>query len=644
MSWYICFLIAIIIFIRIAFILVRNNSRFKSVRIFIDVILASYFMYIPVFSIEFSESNAIIGSILNIMRMISLDASYLDYYEVVYSSIGIEFVSNLYMIILGLLHILIPVFAILTAYDCIVNFLSFMRIELINLRGSDVYIFSEMNDYSINLALDISEKLGCKAEYIFANVSEGYKNRNSLFSKLNYCTMTSDTIDNIDLKIKSKKKIYFLNISENNDENINMTLKLANKYINLPKDKQKQIDIFLFSDSPETDTIVDSMTKGVLGIHLLNPDRLSVYKLFDEHPLYEEIKDDSISLLICGMDNIGVEVLKSALWLGQLANTKLEINVVALNATEKKKQLQLMFPEIFSDEYNVSFYDTDLQDISFKETLINYCINTTYAVICGNDDEENLSTALYLRRFFLKQDLSVKNMPIIAAYINDNEKAKVITNLKTAESKEERRINYQITPFGGVNSVYTYNLLMNSPVEMLSMNVHLAYEEIFSDSKEINVLEAMERYNMFEVNKKSNRANALHIRYKLWMLGLDYTDDKDVCEVDLDEYLTDDIMKKLTVAEHDRWMAFLRTEGWESATIQDVNNYKSTNLSQGRHNCPFLQMHPYLCDFNRLVNISDSLGLPDATAYDRELIRMIPKILNNKAINNCNFKIIRREN
>ncbi len=578
------------------------------------------------------------------MQMITLDASVLDFYNVIYESIDSGLFSNVYILIVGVLHILVPVLAIITAYDCIVSFLSYIRVEIINLRSSDIYVFSEMNENSINLALDISKIRGHNAEFIFSNSSDNKKVRSCFFSKLNFYTVTSDKIDSLDIKVKRTKKIYFFNISDNSDENINNTLSLSKKYLDLPKDKQKLIQIYLYSNNKETETIVDSMNKGILGVNFIDTARLCIYKLFDEHPLYEAITNGNISLLICGMNSVGEETLKAAIWLGQLVDIKLKINVVDPDAVNKKSNLELKYPEIFNGEYYIKFHQSNFDDCSFRKILKEQCVDTSYAVVCGSNDEDNIGTALYLRRFFLKEDLTVKRMPIIAAYIDNYEKADVVNNLKTPEANESNKINYEIIPFGGANSIYTYDSIMNNPIEMLSINVHLAYEEIFNGTDDFNHLEALECYNAFEVNKRSNRANALHIRYKLWMLGLDYTDDSNACEVNLSDYINKDTLNKLTIAEHDRWMAFLRTEGWESASIEDVQNYKKTGLSKGKHNCSLLKMHPYICDFDKLDIISNELGLPDATKFDRDLITMIPSILKNKTINNCDFKIIKRGN
>ena len=148
---------------------------------------------------------------------------------------------------------------------------------------------------------------------------------------------------------------------------------------------------------------------------------------------------------------------------------------------------------------------------------------------------------------------------------------------------------------------------------------------------------------MFEVNKRSNRANALHIRYKLNLLGLDYTDNENAEAVDLNAYLTDDVLKKLAISEHDRWLTFLQSEGWTTSTKADVVAYRESGVSKGRHNCPLLKMHPYICEFDKLEDLALDLEGKDTRVYDYELIKKIPDILGDKwGIAKKKFKIVKR--
>lgn len=240
-----------------------------------------------------------------------------------------------------------------------------------------------------------------------------------------------------------------------------------------------------------------------------------------------------------------------------------------------------------------------------------------------------MNSGITLRRLFYKLSDNYDYSPPIFCYIKDYSKYDIVKNLATAESDSNRRMNYSLIPFGSLSEIYSYEKLVDSDLEKLAKNVHLAYEEIFSN-EEINVKEALRRYNLFEVNKRSNRANALHIRYKLNLLDLDYNDNAEQSSVDMKDYYTKDYLAELSVSEHNRWMAFLETEGWIPSTKEQVYLYRNSGISKGRHNCPILKMHPYVCEYEKLKELSLELEGKDTTVYDEELILRIPDILGDK--------------
>ena len=114
------------------------------------------------------------------------------------------------------------------------------------------------------------------------------------------------------------------------------------------------------------------------------------------------------------------------------------------------------------------------------------------------------------------------------------------------------------------------------------------------------------------------------------MLGLDYTDQADAEEVDMREYYTDQYLTLLSISEHNRWMAFLETEGWSPSTKEEVYSYRESGISKGRHNCPILKMHPYICEYESLKELSMEIEGKDTTVYDKGLILRIPDILGDK--------------
>ena len=111
----------------------------------------------------------------------------------------------------------------------------------------------------------------------------------------------------------------------------------------------------------------------------------------------------------------------------------------------------------------------------------------------------------------------------------------------------------------------------------------------------------------------------------------------------LSDYFTDESIVQMSITEHDRWMAFLSSEGWIQSTKEQVDAYRASGISKGRHNCPILKMHPYICDYELLEALSLDLEGKNTAVYDTELILRIPDILGNKwNVANTKYKIIKK--
>ena len=325
-----------------------------------------------------------------------------------------------------------------------------------------------------------------------------------------------------------------------------------------------------------------------------------------------------------------------------MSNFSLRISVVGVDMVDRINELRMNTPGLFTDRYDIRFFDCRTEK-EVIDTIRTDCADANYIIVGEKSDNDTMNLGISLRRLFYMMDTDFSACPPIFCYIKEPSKFSLIKDLATAESNPKRKVNYNLTPFGSLEEVYTYETLISSGLENIAKNVHLAYEEIFSDG-EINIKEALKRYNIFEVNKRANRGAALHIRYKLNMLGLDY---KEIVgpedeELQLRDAYTEAALESMSVAEHNRWMAFLEAEGWLPAEKDEVNAYRNSGISRGRHNCPILKMHPYICEYEKLRDLSVELEGKDTTVYDRELIARIPDILGDKwNVSGKKYKIVR---
>lgn len=638
MIWYICFVLAVILIgVMAKLALAKSLGRLRIVYVMLGCLAMTYILYIPPFFTLYDLSAALFGGFINVLQVISLDADHLQFYDLIRHEIPIRVFSELYYVLLALIHVLLPAVSALTAATLVIQCLSELQLKrIVRQQKKTLYVFSQVTDEAIVLARDI-RKNDKKGDILFLDGGNDTELL-ELRRELRGCVL-NEKMENLRFTAKTRS-IHYYCISDNEENNLNDALALVSFLTDTDRRSQQNSHVFLFSTDPTAELILDSLDKGLVDIRIVDKQKMLAYRLLQDHPLPKYAVDGEIRVLLCGFSPMNQAFLKAAVWCGQLDGYSLAFSVVGQDLENAAADFRAEHPGLFTDRYRIDFFSYR-NKAGFYHILENDLRRADYIVVAEDGCDRTIDSAVLLRRHFYQTDPHFAAAPPIFAYIENEQKAEAVRALKTAEAKPERRMSYDIRPFGMTATVYSFKNLTDSELEALSKNVHLVYEDIFSDGP-IDADGALERYNLFEVNKSSNRANALHIRYKLLMLGLDYTDDPDAQEVELSAYLSEEALKRLTVAEHDRWMAFLESEGWVGATLEQADAYKRSGVSKGRHNCPLLRMHPYICAFDELKERSDGLGLPDSTVYDRELIARIPDILHDKwGVSGKIYKIVR---
>lgn len=623
MIWLICAVLgAAMMAVSARIYLLKKTGIWRVVVALGCLFVATYVLYIPPFTATYGTMFGAIGDLLHVLRVVSLDADITQFYDVIVEHTGYILLARGYVFLLGLLHVALPTISALTAVTVLIRCFSSIQLFFTNKRHRPMFIFSEANERSLHLAKSL-EQINC--DIVFAgSTSEQMVGE---FSGKHKPICKEESISELNIKSKKKKDIFFFCISEDENLSLSHLLQLTEKFSSVKEAEQEYIHIYQFSKHQDFSTFVDSADKGLLDVHCVNEYEVLAYNLLDQYPLTKSAAD-GVHVLLYGLSTINVVALRAIAWCGQIAGFSLRISVVGIDIADQVDELKRLVPGLFTDRYDIRFYNCKTGK-QIEDTISRECPDANYIIVSEETDNDTMERGISLRRLFYKLDPQFAACPPIFCYIKENSKAHLIKNLTTAETNPKRKMNYDLIPFGNLSEVFTYARLVDSPLEKLAKNVHLAYEEIFSDG-EIDVKGALKRYNIFEVNKRSNRANALHIRYKLNMLGLDYTDDPDAQEVRLQDYYTPEALARMSYSEHSRWMAFLETEGWTVAQREDVLAYQASGISKGRHNCPLLKMHPYICEYEKLKDLSLELENKDTTVYDEELIVRIPDILGDK--------------
>ncbi len=640
--WIICFIIAVV-FIGLevrALLSTRDRSVVKIVKMVLYLAVSVFTLYLPVFFLQNNTFTALAADLINVMRVISLDAGYLDNKEFISQHIGTGLFYRLYMAALGLLHLLMPLLSIMAIYSIFFMLFSHIRVLFINLQvGRPVFIFNTADDRAVQLASDIQKKVS-RGALIFAGIRD--KSDRGDADLLNGTIIHPDSIGNIRINRIGNRDIYYFLLSEDEDANIKEALDLIGSEAEKNIESQRHIHIFVAAESNEADSLIDSCVKGEVDVHIIRSGEVAVHRLLEEHPLYEAAEGNIISVLVFGLDAIGEAFVRAASWCGQGSRCRLKINVVGIGIADKISDFRFQYPGYAdSDCLELNFYDCGSNQEAF-DTVLKCCKDTTYAVITQGTDMQNTETAIRLRRELLKQDDSYSRIPQIYVYIRSREQADVVNSLKTSEGDPRRRISYRLESFGCAEDIFTYDSIMASESERLGINVYLECASLLCDG-EPDIAENLIYYNMLEVNKRSNAAYAMHIRTKLAELGLDYTRDTEAKEADFASRLTDEMLEVLMREEHNRWKMFMISDGWTGADMEELQAFKASGLSIEQYFCPMLKMHPCICPYEELKIRSEYLGAVDAAIYDRGLILKIPDILHDRmGVTGVRYKIIEK--
>ena len=90
-------------------------------------------------------------------------------------------------------------------------------------------------------------------------------------------------------------------------------------------------------------------------------------------------------------------------------------------------------------------------------------------------------------------------------------------------------------------------------------------------------------------------------------------------------------VKELANLEHDRWLAFYRSEGWKDLTLDERERLEEKGIitETGAHQSPKLKRHCYMCDLDTLIERGAALK-KDPLVYDRAAVIETQRILSGE--------------
>ena len=594
----------------------KNEVRYLGGGVFFACVSICF----PVMCLSDQAGFAVVMSISQSLRMFLVDTGVSDILGLLQAErLGMLFYP--YKIMVCLLYLLAPVFTLTVVLRYFSNF--FERIRLSLKKKQNLYVFSELNEHSLEIAENICkrDRKDEKSGIVFccSNEKDNFNTEMEEKAKELNAVFVSREVTYLRLKNMDRYITYFF-ISEDADKNIDYTLQMLREmtgdspWIRSGGLEQRNTALYCYAAGTEAEILLDAQDKEDLRVVLMDEVRDVVYEHLYAHPVYANIdpagmdgKTEKISVLIIGGGKIGGEFLKAAVWSGQMRSFDLEVHIVDLKGDLVRKQLEIECPELLLERggYHIDFIQADVFSDEIKHSLdilgdINYC------VVSLGDDELNIRAAVWIKRYFYMR--GAKCEPLISLYIENARKRKAVWNL-SENMRTKQRLYYNIIPFGTRSRLFDIQSDAAFIIEYLGLGVQSHYYRVTKDSPAEKRRNAVQNFYEKQANRRSSIANGLHIGTKLWELGYGILRtpageqersifDRYIHPVDFYSECREKLGPYYDL-EHKRWMAYVRTEGWKLASrggdsLEDIRSCYEGYCEQFKNQNYLLKLHPAL--------------------------------------------------
>ena len=606
----------------------KHRKKKEIIRFFIffavGVFLSAVIIFVPLYYLdEFSDDatsvtkfvKTFLLSIHNATRLFILDGDFVIVQDAIkiLNQDGAHRVANLYGIYTAFIYVLAPVLTFSFIFAVIANFRSKIKFHHAIRHGKrKVFIFSELNRKSILLAESIHKEEKYKnARIFFADVDEDddemdddlidrakeinaimFKKEISSFNygnkvvlpKANVVKEDSDPNEEFDpikhIPEKESRRISLFFMKQDDTDNVR-------EYYDTFKQLKKRGDVclYLFSTSASSELAINHVSKdddvyvmrrrvtidNFFIYRYLFEEGYEIFKSADDKGVNKTVKGQKlkvISAVIIGLGRYGRQFLQALSWYGQMYGYYLKINAFDADPNAEQK-IAALSPDLLNEKYNKKIikgdaqYDitihsgVDLNTKEFKNRLLKIK-DATICYTCLGKDEDNVDAAILVRSTFA----SIKHYPLINAVVQELHDE--IADKAINHAGQEYKIDF----IGNDRDSYSVSSIIDSELEEAGKRAHVMWSGSADD-----VLKDIEKFYRYEYFYLSSCASALH------------TKAKKLCNFPGINKKQEDITKEeyyyLTMYEHMRWNAWMRSQGFRYSGARDK---KSRNDLAKLHN------------------------------------------------------------
>ncbi len=273
------------------------------------------------------------------------------------------------------------------------------------------------------------------------------------------------------------------------------------------------------------------------------------YSIFENAIQTDENRKD-IKVLIVGMNERNLEMLKAVLHLGQMPGYRL--TVMVLDESDGRKRLMAKLPEVYDecktegDAIYRLIYKENV-DMEVLEAVGNEYPDFTFAFVNAGNDLKNTGIAVRLNEMCLRKGRKAGYR--IQVNIEDQKIC------RSWDSDITERMDF----VGDIKTIYAHDFITMSDIEKGAIAIH-----------EVRYPEGTDRYRSWvsycnnEYNRHSVYARTLSFKHKVKIIHdmYDPNDELKGTEKEFDIYRVTKTNRIWKIYEHMRWNMYTRTRGF----------------------------------------------------------------------------------
>ena len=276
------------------------KKHFSDTKRVISIMLLGMAVSLAILVFPINTEKSLLGKVVFSILYSAQTVILNENFDLIHKIQTIGVVENIYAGIIYILSLLMPLLTVSFLLTLIDEFAS--RFKLFRLKNNNLLIFSEANEKSLFIAKKMKHN---KNTFLFSNCKDGNKNYIKEIKTLKGVRINL-SLEELDIKKIRNKYVTIYIVSDDEDKNLDLTLKIIKKN----KHTKKYLKIYSILNSDVSRIVLDSTDKGNVQVEIVNEIERTILQLLNDKPLYLKSIDNKISVLIVGLRKSWIAIFK----------------------------------------------------------------------------------------------------------------------------------------------------------------------------------------------------------------------------------------------------------------------------------------------------------------------------------------------